>query len=269
MMPHVSIDGNSQVRITVWPPAPLQLPRYRRCANYRLDDSATLLIASPEWVEVTDRRGEMYLRLYGVDLADPESIVAFANRYGIFREPRMLHDQLERSRVLRRPYSVSVDQEKVEAFVRAEYRRGLKHHAWWVTGVEEFRYAARCIRDLTTAWRILNDGLEPDLSLLEELEVVPSRDPYLDARWLLATGLNALLARFQPLLMPGLDPEREPEFLWRLTAEVNGSRDARPALEPEAPSRPFVLARRPPSEGDLLDETLARAHAAAGGLDGG
>ena len=160
--------------------------------------------------------GEIYLELASLELESPKAILAFANRfgvlgvgysnYGLFRElpgfEPVVIPELERSHPRRAPWAnVAM---RFDATLLAE-------------SVAEFRFGARCVRDLVRAWRIVEENLKeaaiewesvppghgipaPDLAHApgsERKEV----DAVSEARRFLVRMLNAGLVPFHPRLV--------------------------------------------------------------------
>src|SRR5438876_1857221 len=78
----MELEASHRYRLTIWPGIPLRLPPFQRRTSYRLDASQTGLVGSAEAVDVTERHGQIYLRLYDLDLTDPDAILAFARKHG-------------------------------------------------------------------------------------------------------------------------------------------------------------------------------------------
>jgi len=162
----------SQLRVTAWPGVALPIPDTYRVES-RLTDEG-VIVPCPrgeygvDWVEeAVELNGETYLELGGVDLDDPNAIFAFVQKYGplggwdayltIMRHapyavanmygPR-LNEPLEhakRTRALREDRSETVYASDAHKFHLSET-------------VDEFRFVARCLRDLTAAWRMFREG---------------------------------------------------------------------------------------------------------------
>jgi hypothetical protein len=191
--------------------------------------------------------GETYLRLAEVNLDDPEAILAFANRYGTLGGWEAYADLVLSGRgslVPKRLYEGELD---FDAGWKAKSRalRSLmeepewlrqptnqadidKLEEWWdivkmnlqnpgpplVETVAEFTFAARCIRDLVTAWRVIHEGLEAED--VGWVSVRPDNLELMDtgtAEHLFASMLNAFLRDFSPQITlrwrygPGVDPQ--------------------------------------------------------------
>lgn len=212
----MTLEKVPNFRITVWPGVPLQLPPFTRRASYRLDVSGAALIGSGEAEAVGGRQGEIYLRLYDLDLTDADAILAFANTYGALLG-WFVHDQL-RGRSHFDGYDPAANTSQVEAVIRADQdvRRCLdptqpdwpsSFEPLEVTPLTTFAFAAHCLRDLTTAWRLLSKDrtlkakrarweLQPDTPVTGEW-----------ALFLLTHGLQPLLTRFHPFVHSAHPPD--------------------------------------------------------------
>lgn len=92
--------------------------------------------------------------------------------------------------------------------MRGRYRE--PDGAWGET-LDEFRFAARCIRDLFEAWRLIRRDIEPpDLRLQLPYFDVSSED----ATRLLTRGLNAGLVNLHPRLEPHTVEGTKTAGLW-------------------------------------------------------
>lgn len=186
-------DGKSQLHITPWPDKPLPSPPALQAPS-QLDATGTVIypvFTQPglgyEKRERIELSGETYLRLGDVDLGDADSILAFVNSYGAlgglvaYRD--VLGDGDPRSALL---YETQLDWRaelvKKKRVLREEMRDlpdwipEVERRQWRsvrsrtllselppvVETLEEFRFAARLIRDIKTAWVVLRDGLDPE-----------------------------------------------------------------------------------------------------------
>lgn len=130
--------------------------------------------------------GETYLRLAHIDLDDPQAILDFANRYGLLGGGiayAQLHSR--RNDLFEQYYKGQLrprrEWEKALRALRSELlgrqprlarlfdtERGTSWEEWLsaplghvppvIETLEEFRFAARCLRDLYSAWRLLKEG---------------------------------------------------------------------------------------------------------------
>jgi hypothetical protein len=140
--------------------------------------------------------GQTYLRLLEVDLDDPHAIVAFVNTYGILdgawahtsglRElgeyDKVLNHKREWRAIKKALAAVSGsggDHPIPVEFNNHELRyiqtlSELRTHGFatrldnlwlrvpFVETLDEFRFAARCLHDVYWAWRVFNEGLDPN-----------------------------------------------------------------------------------------------------------
>jgi hypothetical protein len=215
--PHV----NSRFRITLWPDARLphpQLGEWRR--PYRLEDG--VLVPNEQRNEASRRHsaaadpqrildvGEIYLELARLDLDDEEAIVDFASR---FRTLGVRHED----------FAAYAQYPGFDEIVRPALARSWPVETWDEPGLrleeslEEFRFGARCIRDLVGAWAFLaGDVDEPQWVSLpyplgmfgpEELEAYEERGltptPETQAATLLERFLTPALTPFQPRVLFG------------------------------------------------------------------
>ncbi len=191
-------DGKAQLRITPWPDRPLPLPLVSTLPS-ELDSSRTVLIPLfSHGIPVRDEReqvglsGETYLELEQVDLDDPSSILGFVRKYGPLGGWAAYHDLREEA--MNRPadplffllYHEQLDadalwEEKrralrdqlldLPAWIPSEDRRAFRDrtvdelvHEFppVVETLDEFRFAARLLLDLKTAWLVVREGRSPD-----------------------------------------------------------------------------------------------------------
>ena len=205
-----------QLRVTPWPGLPIPVPRLNG-ALYELDPHGMALRWTGQWAfvgederqadqrrrreEEISRLGEIYLELRRVDLGDPEAILKFANRFGVLA-----------------PGSL------VRPFLPPELSRASDSGSGSFAGesLDSFRFAARCLADLTDAFIFLGRpgadapiwreaGSMPGLHARKELSRDTHTDPavraalkslQVDPRWeaeqVLQAGLTAGLAPFHP-----------------------------------------------------------------------
>jgi hypothetical protein len=199
---------------------PLPLPTPVRSARYRWDATGTALIGSGEAVWAQRHPGEIYLRLYDLNLDDPKAVLAFANTYGVL-DGYEVHLRLL-GKTDRRLPNEEAEEKRIFA-ADSELRRLEDEWSVTITLLESFAFAKNCINDLTNAWRIVKGDLEPDLRLFKELRTIAEsrlaprlaprlRHDYLDAQHLLCTGLDLLLRGFHPTIHKGSGAHDVPEF---------------------------------------------------------
>jgi hypothetical protein len=153
------------------------LPRTYRAPS-RLDAETGVIVPCPEgrygedWTEepVTPD-GETYLRLGAVDLDDPEAILAFVNEFGVLGGSEAFDRLISvaRGRILNvywpRLNKDAEHQKKLDVLNEDHARTG-SGDAWpslalrfhYTETLDEFRFAARCLRDFTAAWRMYKEG---------------------------------------------------------------------------------------------------------------
>lgn len=171
-------DVNSQLRITAWPPAPLPLPTASK-VEYEFDSENGVLLprslsalAKPSSFESVALSGETYLRLNEVDLDDPMAILAFASEYGLLGGCDAYLRVIENVRpyLLKQMYEPALDytlerEAKWRSLSQGDFTslgRDAQNAALAFTEtLNEFRFAARCIRDLTSAWNMFREGTDP------------------------------------------------------------------------------------------------------------
>jgi hypothetical protein len=157
--------------------------------------------------------GETYLRLCALDLDDDSAVVDFINTYGhlgVRHAGLDPHSDLIYRGFSLEPGSVDVIERLISGRARAEAAaedHPDKHHSVWET-LDEFRFGARCIRDLARAWESLRTGADPPAREFWEADVwhVPGAfKPFNDNPWepagpgrLLATYLTYGLVAFAP-----------------------------------------------------------------------
>jgi hypothetical protein len=215
-------DGKAQLRITPWPDRSVRLPLIVR-RPMDLDATRTVLLPSfsngipiddEETIELT---GETYLELEQVELDDPSSILGFVRRYGPLggwaayhdlqqaamnraNDPLfflLYHEQLNADDLWKRKERALRDQmmELPEWIPAAERRKWRKTTTSRLLGdlppvvetLDEFRFAARLLVDLKTAWLVVREGRSPSSA---EWLSDPIRERPMDARDRLLTHLG-------------------------------------------------------------------------------
>jgi hypothetical protein len=114
--------------------------------------------------------GETYLRLADVDLDDSEAIFDFVSQYGVLGGEHAYYSFMRQaayrfSMVYGGQLNWEFEQGKKTQALREE-RSDPSNSVWpsetlrlhYTETVEEFRFAARFLRDLTSAWRMFQDG---------------------------------------------------------------------------------------------------------------
>lgn len=169
-------DVNAQLRITAWPATPLPLPDTHRVES-RLAANEGVIVPCPrgrygsDWEEeVVALNGETYLRLADVDLDDPEAILSFVATYGPLGgadayRAFMREAAFRIANVYRGQLDPAMEDEKKKRVLREE-QRGTTDSVWpsdtlrfhFTETLDEFRFAARCLRDFTSAWQMFRDG---------------------------------------------------------------------------------------------------------------
>jgi hypothetical protein len=153
--------------------------------------------------------GETYLELATVDLEDEAAILGFTNRYRTLGVRDGDYDAFENFPGIARLKS---------RFEKDWARRGgTPKLSLEAELLEEFRFGARCVRDLVAAWRLLSEG-EP----LEQWESLPAGAEWFsadmraqakaagvvprledEAVYLLTMLMEPALAKFQPRILKG------------------------------------------------------------------
>jgi hypothetical protein len=213
----VPSDHQARFRITVWPATRLPIPRYTRREAYYLSRTGSALIGSPESVEVTPGTGDAYLDLYGLDLDDPAAIVGYANKYGAFFDVKWVVNRLTSLDVYPAAYSADEEWNEIARTYDSDPRLNpvnADEDGLFVGTLDGFRHAARCVRDLTRAWRMVRGDIDADLSAFETFRVrLRGGDDYTNAKAILFRGLNDLLSEMQPSIGDGpANPDPDPEY---------------------------------------------------------
>jgi hypothetical protein len=215
--------------MTPWPGIKLPTPRLTG-ATYRLVDGQLLqwtgwsFVGEAERLATAERRrdeaisavGEIHLELVRLDLDDDDAIVEFVNRFGILGisfngyEPVAGFSRFSSVRPL-------LDASRSSPILGDQ--RGLTFNET----LAEFRYGARCIRDLVAATDHLMDrriglpeweALEGSVYSQDELEALQRAGMELtddgEVRDLLRRGLNSGLQPFHPQL------DARPEPWWAI-----------------------------------------------------
>lgn len=211
----------TRFRITTWPQEPLPRPAVRlRPPRFRLGDDAVLVPAADDLAPV-DRRaqsrateveaaGEVYLQVAQLDLDDPEAVVDLVSRFGTLGVRHRGFAAFDRV-----PWFREVRPRLERAWPYED--RGVMLHL--AESLDDFRFGASSIRDMTQAWRILQGediaspwaSLPPGWALFDSETVEQYRrsgrepDREDEARHVLQTLLPPALVPFQPslLIAPG------------------------------------------------------------------
>jgi hypothetical protein len=191
----------------------LPLPAVSRWESYRLDASGTAILGEGFSVPL-DRRarlGEVYLRLSALDLDDPDAILDFAHRQGV-PNGASVYAALERSLAFTSSFTPAAGSTVRATVLEAEPESRRVNE---ITTLESFAFAARCFRDLLTAWRVVRgERVEAsahswELALRGEAErpLDSGYTPELTALLLLTDGLTGLLAHITPFVLPTPTPD--------------------------------------------------------------
>src|SRR5439155_17394662 len=114
--------------------------------------------------------GETYLRLASIDLDDAEAIFAFVAKYGPLGGGDAYHAFMSEAafafaNMYRAQLDATTEDKKKKRALQEEETRtsdsvwpsyALRFH--YTETLDEFRFAARCLRDLTSAWRMFKEG---------------------------------------------------------------------------------------------------------------
>jgi len=165
----------SQIHVTAWPGVPLPIPE-----TYRVESKLTaegVIVPCPrgrygrDWEEeAVALNGETYLRLASIDLDDAEAIFAFVAKYGPLGGADAYHAFMREAafafaNMYRAQLDATTEHEKKKRALHEEETRtsdsvwpsyALRFH--YTETLDEFRFAARCLRDLTCAWRMFKEG---------------------------------------------------------------------------------------------------------------
>ena len=187
-MPVDRHPNKTRFRVTAWPDR-IAIP-HRFDASYTLDVTASALVYAQGSSRVAPGH-ETYLALYALDLTQPKKILEFANKYGHL-DGVELNFRLDEAY----PDGPLIDPGPDADTLAAEREMLMRANP---TGdgfelLEDFRYAAKTLNQLTTAWRIISGQAEADSSSGERPESPE------DATGLLQSRLPALLGRFIPRL---------------------------------------------------------------------
>jgi hypothetical protein len=178
--------ANERFRITMWPER-LEFPPVLR-GKYWLDESgAALVIGAPKTYLLP--HGETYLELYSLDLDRAEAILEFANRSGHLGGLDMQISLHEQSLVLRSYPDEARRHRQREAVLQATHKSGLDFEV-----LEDFRFAASVLRDLTSAWRVASGQADPS-EIAWRFTPFPGHG---EARALLRAYLSPLLRNLHP-----------------------------------------------------------------------
>jgi hypothetical protein len=209
MIRHVELDDPHHFRLTLWPGIPLPLPLFERRSTYQLNDSATALIAPADAVPVTERHGQTYLKLDGLNLDDPRKILGFARKYGTVTGG--VYTLLQYHPHFADQWDAEADRAERDAVSEhdTEAERVRASFPWLddVTTLASFRFGARCIKDFYLAWQLIRNprlrrdtkrwAVRPDLG-------VPTQADALD---LLTGPFLKLVPPFRPLLQIPANPD--------------------------------------------------------------
>jgi hypothetical protein len=155
---------------------PLPLPPTYRVKSRLTDDG--VIVPCPRGVygedweeEPVELDGETYLRLGAVDLDNPKAIFRFVEKYGVLGGWDLLVTLAREAppvtkKLFGAQLNTTIGDEKKKRSLRDEQAQAgsntvLPSDYWafyYAETLDEFRFAARCLRDLTAAWRMFKDG---------------------------------------------------------------------------------------------------------------
>jgi hypothetical protein len=171
--------------------------------------------------------GEIYLELIDVDLDEVDSILDFVDRFGILGTRYADYDlfvELPGFEKAVLPQLKGSWRYEVQPMFAGRFRA-----RWMMESLTEFRFASRCIRDLVTAWQIVQSDSDPakdvawaaipsgyshipsPTTIDGRVHVVESRTAVLT---FLAHMLQAGLLPFHPRLVRSEDPPSGREYLF-------------------------------------------------------
>lgn len=198
-------------QIEAWPGLPIKGLGYIRSERYEFDPTGTLLAPRGPWVH-EEWRGQTYLELFSLDLADPQAILGFVDRFGtlgVFGSEDLSSEGLAsylegdvEAQLLAARRTVQEAPENREWLV-GRIDPELGEDPYWedCESLAEFRFGARLIRDLTRAWTFVSnpDSAVPDWELPLAGWARDQSDPELRlARTLLSEGLSHILSAMHP-----------------------------------------------------------------------
>lgn len=166
----MSSDASSQFRITVWPQS-LPHPGYSATLDYEFVAEAEAFVLTSQSHFLGDEppvaNGEAYLELCAVDLDDVRSIARFVRKYGPL-EMQYGADGLGDPLEDYHGFYMHPGWPTVKAALMADYDETISTLStdawkeaglWGVSTLSEFRYGARCMRDLVMAARVARGEL--------------------------------------------------------------------------------------------------------------
>jgi hypothetical protein len=190
-----------QFRVTAWPgliPLP-SYPRYHYVLEEVGSNGAGLLLRADRTAAPTRSRGETYLKLLYVDLADSAKILDFANEFGSLRmaqcwPPGAKHLLFARRELADRRLPFGEWWETINNRLEHQRLEVTDYEGRASERVPDFAFGAHCVRDLVQAWRVLNEQLDPaDLTW----SAIPPPDEA-EAALFLQLALQAGLETFHP-----------------------------------------------------------------------
>ena len=223
------VPPHLRVTLTPWPGGKLPAASYER-RPYGVNDAGHLVPAKPlerpSRVEpAAEDPGETYLELAALDLDDVNAITRFASTYGVLgvRDPLGRRDDA--------PYGAFRDLAFMEPLVDALAAELPAETPLpdYVETLGEFRFGARFMRDLVSAYRVVREELSPDDV---EWELLPERDRPTGTRAvrsaanLISVALGSALRPysprvfFAPIPVPDLTPTANGMVYVRACAEL-------------------------------------------------
>jgi hypothetical protein len=206
-------DNKTRFGITAWPGIPLPFPTHVETGTgigWSLGLLGGFVVEDLEFAPPPKQGyGEVYLRLLTVDLDDEVSMLTFVSHWGTLGV-RFTQDPVTGERVERPDYShllgPAASRERIEAEIAEDLRRSVEtaqqeFDDYFVEEtLDEFRFGAWLIHDLTSAWRLLR-GEDPPQRWLSKRHR-PGYEPNTTdiAAEFLLTDLSPLLAPFSPQL---------------------------------------------------------------------
>jgi hypothetical protein len=193
-------DGHRRLRITIWPGNPLPIPCYQHSRS-QLAQARNALFCDRGGGELVDSHGEIYLELANLNLADPDAIAGFADKYSVLGGEE-LYRRLRDAGRFRNPYrrgrnTFPREQRLEHEHARSELigRDDLSLYRTEIETLHAFRFAAIVFRGMAWDWQQISTGSAPTAQDARPL-IVAGGLLYTPS----VTDLPSLLSNYTPML---------------------------------------------------------------------
>lgn len=185
---------------------------FQRWLSFEDDDGNPLWGRTPQQPRKNEPLGEIYLELNALDLDDVDAIVEFVRDHGALGMWDIDYgDGYEpRHKYLGFPEVPGFDTVCADLWESRQRITGMDPET-----ISEFRWGAKCLRDMTTSWRIINGEIDHEDAVWVApcwAETVGPDDYswYASPYWALGRGMQSGLAPFGPTIHFQFDDDEPP-----------------------------------------------------------